>query len=65
MFVVAPIVGVGSAVVAFVVANDQDYPPAQMAVAILSGVVTLAWLFRWTRNRLGRGARGAVPASRT
>jgi ABC-type Mn2+/Zn2+ transport system permease subunit len=56
MFWVAPLVGLLSAVGAFVVANHRDFPPAQMTVAMLSVVVVAAWAVRWTRNRLRRRA---------
>jgi ABC-type Mn2+/Zn2+ transport system permease subunit len=46
MFWVAPVVGLASAVAAFVVANEYDYPPGQMTVAVLSAVVVVAWCVR-------------------
>jgi zinc transport system permease protein len=58
MFWVAPVIGVASAMVGFVVANDKDYPPAQMTVAILALVVVAAWTVRWVR---GKAARSTVP----
>lgn len=50
MFVVAPIVGVGTAVVGFVLANHFDFPPAQMSVAFLSLLLVLAWPVRRLRG---------------
>ncbi len=50
MFLVAPVVAVGTGAVAFVIANHYDYPPAQMTVALLSLLVTLAWLARRLRH---------------
>jgi ABC-type Mn2+/Zn2+ transport system permease subunit len=50
MFWVAPVLGVSSAVAAFVLANDGDYPPAQTTVAVLSVVVVAAWSLRWIRS---------------
>lgn len=43
MFVVAPLVGVLGAVVAFVAANAWDYPPGQAAVALWSLLLAAAW----------------------
>jgi len=43
MFVVAPAVGVGSAVVSFVVAHRMDWPPAQLTVALLCAVLAAVW----------------------
>jgi ABC-type Mn2+/Zn2+ transport system permease subunit len=51
MFLVAPLVAFGATVAAFVIANDADMPPAQLAVAIQCTVVGAAWLFR-SRPRL-------------
>jgi ABC-type Mn2+/Zn2+ transport system permease subunit len=50
MFVVAPVVAVGTATVAFVLANHYDYPPAQMTVALLSSLLMLSWGLRWVRQ---------------
>jgi ABC-type Mn2+/Zn2+ transport system permease subunit len=55
MFLVAPVVGVASAVVAFVVANEYDYPPAQMTVALLAGVVVISWIVKAVRTSVARG----------
>jgi len=46
MFLVAPLVAILTGAVAFVLANHYDYPPAQMTVALLSLLLTIAWLFR-------------------
>jgi zinc transport system permease protein len=55
MFLVAPVVAVGTAAVAFVLAHAYDDPPAQMTVALLGLVLVVAWgVRRW------RHARGAV-----
>ncbi len=51
MFLVAPVVAVGAGAIGFALANHYDYPPAQMTVALLSLLVTLAWL--WRRLRQG------------
>ena len=50
MFVVSPAVSLGTGVIAFVLANEYDYPPGQMAAAVLSLLVVVAWLFRRTRS---------------
>lgn len=46
MFAVAPAVALLCAVVAFVVANHRDDPPAQMTVAVLAGSLVMAWAAR-------------------
>lgn len=51
MFLVAPLIALGASVVGFVVAHHYDFPPAQMAVALLGLVLVLAWACRWLRNR--------------
>jgi ABC-type Mn2+/Zn2+ transport system permease subunit len=43
MFVVSPAVGLAASVVGFVLANFYDYPPAQLTVALLAGLLVLAW----------------------
>ncbi len=48
MFLVAPIVGCGGAVVAFILADSLDLPPGQMAVAVWSSMLAVAWLRRTT-----------------
>ena len=62
MFWVAPIVGVASAVAAFVFANEYDYPPGQMTVAVLAAVVVVAWIVRGVRGRHGGRAAVRPPA---
>ena len=51
VFVVAPAVSLATGVLAFVLANQYDYPPGQMAAACLSLLVVYGWLFRWLRVR--------------
>jgi zinc/manganese transport system permease protein len=53
MFLVAPIVAVGTAAVGFVLANHYDDPPAQMTVALLCLLLIVAWLFRRVRHAGG------------
>ncbi|PWB80906.1 MAG: hypothetical protein C3F08_03285 [Candidatus Methylomirabilota bacterium] len=53
MFLVAPLVAILTGAVAFVLANHYDYPPAQMTVALLSLLLTIAWLFRRLRQANG------------
>jgi len=52
MWVVAPVVGVGTALVSFVVAHRLDVPPAQLTVALLCALLGLAWLGTYARVRL-------------
>jgi len=52
IFIVAPIVALASGIVAFAVANGYDYPPGQVAVALLCGLFAVA--------RLGRRASAIV-----
>ncbi len=51
MFLVAPIIGVMTSVVGFVLAHGYDFPPGQMTVAIASGVVVVAWIAKATLVR--------------
>ena len=46
MLLVSPLVALVTGAAAFVLANHYDYPPAQMAVALLCGALLLAWLVR-------------------
>jgi zinc/manganese transport system permease protein len=50
MFVVAPLVSLLSGVLGFMMANHYDFPPAQMAVALLCLFLCLAWILRRFRN---------------
>jgi ABC-type Mn2+/Zn2+ transport system permease subunit len=56
MFWVAPVVAVASAVAAFVVSNEYDYPPGQMTVAMLAVVVVAGWTTRKLRGFSRRAA---------
>ena len=49
MFLVAPIVAVGTGAIGFLLANQYDYPPGQMTVALFCLGLTLAWIFRRRR----------------
>jgi ABC-type Mn2+/Zn2+ transport system permease subunit len=51
MFVVAPAVGLATAVTAFTSAHTLDLPPAQLTVAFQCAVLALAWAWSWGRNR--------------
>ena len=53
MFVVAPVVGVLAAVCGFVTANHWDYPPAQMTVALLCGLLAVSAVVPVGRLRRG------------
>jgi ABC-type Mn2+/Zn2+ transport system permease subunit len=46
MFVVAPLIALGTGLCGFVLANYYDYPPAQMTVALLCALLALSRL-RW------------------
>jgi ABC-type Mn2+/Zn2+ transport system permease subunit len=50
MFLVAPLVALGTATIGFVLANHYDDPPAQMTVALLCLLLTIAWLIRRLRR---------------
>jgi ABC-type Mn2+/Zn2+ transport system permease subunit len=55
MFLVAPIIAVTSGVIGFVLADRYDYPPAQVAIALLCLVLACAWLYRrFARHQSGR-----------
>lgn len=51
MFWVSPMVAVTTGVAGFAIANHYDYPPGQMTVALLSLLLTAAWLLRRRRGR--------------
>ncbi|HZR45412.1 MAG TPA: iron chelate uptake ABC transporter family permease subunit [Candidatus Manganitrophaceae bacterium] len=53
IFWVSPIVAVAAGVAGFMIANDYDYPPGQMTVALLSLLLVGAWGVR--RLRRGKG----------
>lgn len=46
MFLLAPMIAVAAAMVAFIIAHHYDFPPAQTATALLSAVVLITWGFR-------------------
>jgi len=46
MFLVAPIVAVGTGAIGFLLANQYDFPPGQMTVALFCLELTGAWIFR-------------------
>lgn len=49
VFVIAPLIALGTGASGFVLANYYDYPPAQMTVALLSLLLLLAWSVRRQR----------------
>ena len=51
MFVVAPLVALGSGGAGFVLAHHYDYPPAQMTVFLQCTLLAMAWASRWLRHR--------------
>ena len=51
LFWLAPGIAVGASVIGFVLANQFDYPPAQMTVALLSLSLAITWgRGRWRRH---------------
>lgn len=55
MLLISPIVAVTTGAIGFMLANHYDYPPAQMTVALLSLLLTTAWLVRRLRQVKGMG----------
>lgn len=55
MFFLAPLVSLGTGLVAFVLAHHYDFPPGQMATACLCFLLTVAWLVHYTRLTFSRG----------
>ena len=51
MFIVAPALGLGSALAGFVLANAFDYPLGQFVVAVQAAFLALAWAWRRLRPR--------------
>ncbi len=51
MFIVSPVVGVGSVALGLVVAHRFDLPPGQLIVALLSVLLVLAWSWAELRRR--------------
>lgn len=54
MFLVAPLVGLASAVVAFVLAHGLDYPPGQSAAFLQCIALAGAWVARGVRHGTAR-----------
>jgi ABC-type Mn2+/Zn2+ transport system permease subunit len=46
MFTIAPLIALGASTAAFVLANHYDYPPGQVAVALLGGTLAAVWMLR-------------------
>jgi zinc/manganese transport system permease protein len=46
LFFISPLVAVSVGTMGFVLANHYDFPPAQMTVALLSGLLILGWLYQ-------------------
>jgi len=46
MFLVAPVVALGTGAIGFLLANHYDYPPGQMTVALFCFVLLIVWIFR-------------------
>jgi len=46
IFLISPVIALSVSAIGFVLANHYDYPPAQMTVALLSGLLVIAWLYQ-------------------
>ena len=46
IFLISPCIALSVGTIGFVLANHYDYPPAQMTVALLSGLLIVAWLYQ-------------------
>lgn len=46
MFLTSAVIGVVISVTGFIVANHYDFPPGQLTVTMLAGVVAIAWIRR-------------------
>jgi len=46
LFFISPIIALSVGSIGFVLANHYDFPPAQMTVALLSGLLSLGWLYQ-------------------
>ena len=51
LFFLAPCISLGTGVIAFVLANDYDFPPGQTAAACLCVLLAAAWVLRAVRPR--------------
>ncbi|MBZ0271611.1 metal ABC transporter permease [bacterium] len=60
MFVVAAAASLTAGVAGFMIANQGDYPPAQMTVAILAALLAGAWALRALQVRRDRQERGVT-----
>lgn len=46
IFLISPLIALSVGTIGFVLANHYDYPPAQMTVALLCGLLIVAWLYQ-------------------
>lgn len=46
IFLISPVIALSVSAIGFVLANHYDYPPAQMTVALLSGLLVSAWFYQ-------------------
>lgn len=46
VFFISPIIAVSVGTIGFVLANHYDFPPAQMTVGLLSGLLIVGWLYQ-------------------
>ena len=49
MFIVAPLIALAAGASGFILANEFDYPPAQVVIVLLCLVLAAAWFVRWLR----------------
>ncbi|MGQ4806935.1 hypothetical protein NKDENANG_00272 [Candidatus Entotheonellaceae bacterium PAL068K] len=47
IFFISPLIAMGVGTIGFILANHYDFPPAQMTVALLSGLLMLGWLYQY------------------
>lgn len=55
MFMVAPVTAVFGALLGLILANQYDFPPGQMIVAVYSGALLVAWVWRSFREWMWAG----------
>ncbi|PON10995.1 hypothetical protein C2W62_47145 [Candidatus Entotheonella serta] len=46
IFFISPLIALSVGTIGFVLANHYDFPPAQMTIALLSGLLILGWLYQ-------------------
>jgi ABC-type Mn2+/Zn2+ transport system permease subunit len=51
LFIVAPLVAIGTGALGFVLAHHYDFPPAQMTIALLCALLAVARAWAWIAGR--------------